>query len=190
MKITVYGSWHLAEVYAIGLCELGHRVRLVSNKSVYQDYINGKPPVIEPGIAEGIKKYTENNKLFFSHDIADQKNRAEVCFFAQDVNITPSGVDMRDIEVHFKKVAKSGLFKVIAVSSQTPIGTMRVWQKKYPRIHILYFPEFLRFGDALKRFVEPDYIVLGGEGKVVKYVLRCFECIASPKFNVTLEEAE
>ena len=52
MKITVYGSWHLAEVYAIGLCELGHEVRLVSNDEVYQNYKRGKPPVFEPGIKE------------------------------------------------------------------------------------------------------------------------------------------
>lgn len=190
MKTTVYGSWHLAEVYAIGLCELGHEVRLVSNDEIYQNYKRGKPPVFEPGITEGIKKYTESGMLSFSNDICDPKNQADVCFFAQDVNIIPTGVDMDDIERHFATVAKCGLFKIIMVSSQTPIGTMRVWQKKYKNITIIYFPEFLRFGDALKRFVEPDYIVLGGDNEVTPNALSFFERINSPKFSVTLEEAE
>ncbi|MDP3956377.1 MAG: nucleotide sugar dehydrogenase, partial [bacterium] len=190
MKLTVYGSWHLAEVYAVGLCELGHEVRLVSESKVCQNYKQGKPPVFEPGIAEGIKKYTESGNLSFSSNITDTEQRTDICFFAQDVNVVPAGVDMKDIESHFEKVAKSGLFKIIIVSSQTPIGTMRVWQKKYKTLKIIYFPEFLRFGDALKRFIEPDSIVLGGDEEAVKSILGLFDKINSPKFCVTLEEAE
>ncbi len=190
MKTTVYGSWHLAEVYAVGLCKLGHRVNLVSDREVYQNYKNGKPPVFEPEIAEGIKKYTESGKLSFSDNIADPKNKADICFFAQDVNIIPEGIDMADIENHFKKVAQSNNFKIICVSSQLPIGTCRKWQEENKNIGITYFPEYLRFGDGLKRFVEPDYIVLGGEPEITKEVLEVFQNVNSPKFSVTLEEAE
>ena len=190
MKTTVYGSWHLAEVYAVGLCRLGHKVNLVSNKEAYQNYKNGKPPVFEPEITEGIKKYAESGKLSFSDNIADPKNKADICFFAQDVNITAKGVDIRDIRNHFNKVARSRNFKTICLSSQLPIGTCRKWQKANKNINIVYFPEFLRFGDALKRFIEPDYIVLGGETKAVKKVMETFKNINCPKFPVSLEEAE
>lgn len=190
MKITVYGNWHLAEVYAIGLCDLGHTVRLVSAPEAYKNYLNGKPPVFEPGIAEGIEKHTKSGTLSFSFDIRDEKNKSEICFFAQDVNITPAGVDMKDIERHMGAVAKSGLFKIVVVSSQTPIGTMRIWQKKYKQINLVYFPEFLRFGGALKIFTEPDSLVLGGDPKVVSHVFEVFSSLTAPKFAVTLEEAE
>lgn len=190
MKLVVYGSWHLAEVYAVGLCELGHEVILVSDKKVYEDYINGKPPVFEPGIGEGIEKYTKSGMLRFSDTIADPRNRADICFFAQDVTITSSGVDMKEIQTHFQNVAKSGLYKIIVVSSQTPLGTMRAWQKKYKNISIVYFPEFLRFGGALKIFTEPDSVVLGGDPQAVSEVFEVFAKISSPKFEVSLEEAE
>jgi UDPglucose 6-dehydrogenase len=104
--------------------------------------------------------------------------------------MTDDGIDEKDINGHMANVAKSALFDIIVVSSQTPIGTARAWQKKYPKVRIVYFPEFLRFGDALKRFVEPDYIVLGGDAAAVKHVLSFFERIVSPKFTVSLEEAE
>ena len=190
MKITVYGLWHLAEVYAIGLCRLGHKVNLVSSREVYQNYKNGKPPVFEPEIAEGIKRYTESGKLYFSDNINDPKNVANICFFAQDVNITSSGVDIKDIKSHFDRVAKSRNFKTICLSSQLPMGTCRKWQKENKSINIIYFPEFLRFGDALKRFIEPDYIVFGGEARAVKKVSEVFKNINCPKFFVSWEEAE
>lgn len=191
MKVTVYGSWHLAEVYAIGFCRLGHEVRLVSkNSKVFQSYQKGEPPVFEPGIKEGIKNYVDKGRLFFSGNIADPKNKTNICFFAQDVNITPKGVDMKNIQDHFNSVAKSKNFKTICISSQLPIGTCRRWQKAHSDIKIVYFPEFLRFGDALKRFVEPDYIVLGGEAKAVQKVSEVFVKVKSPKFLVSLEEAE
>src|SRR3989344_531737 len=136
MKITVYGLWHLAEVYAIGLCRLGHKVNLVSSREVYQNYKNGKPPVFEPEIAEGIKRYTESGKLYFSDNINDPKNVANICFFAQDVNITSSGVDIKDIKSHFDRVAKSRNFKTICLSSQLPMGTCRKWQKENKSINI------------------------------------------------------
>src|SRR5207253_1656236 len=101
-----------------GLCELGHEVNLVSNDEVYKDYLLGKPPVFEPGISEGIKLYKESGKLFLSNNPHDPKNGADIVFFAQDVNITPTGVDMDDIQGHFKNIAESGLFKIIVVSSQ------------------------------------------------------------------------
>ncbi len=190
MRITVYGLWHLAEVYAVGLCELGHEVRLVSHGDVFENYKKGRPPVFEPGIAERIKEYTKSGKLFFSDNITDPKNKADVCFFAQDVNIVSRGVDMKDIQNHFNRIVKSKNFKIICVSSQLPIGTCRKWQEKNKNIGIVYFPEFLRFGDALKRFIEPDYIVLGGDKRYVDKVLDVFSNIKSPKFPVSLEEAE
>lgn len=190
MKTVVYGSWHLALVYAVGLCELGHTVSLVSDRETFVNYQKNKPPVFEPGVTELMEKYVKENKLSFTDNINDPKNHAEVCFFAQDVQITSSGVNMKNIESCFEEVAKSNLFKVVVLSCQTPIGTSRKWQKKYENINIVYFPEFLRFGDALKRFIEPDYVVMGGDPDAREKALNFFEKVNTQKFRVTLEEAE
>ena len=190
MKAAVYGSWHLAEVYAMGLCDLGHEVRLIASEPVVSDYRNFKPPVLEPGIVERLQTYTKNGMISFSTDARDISNKAEVCFFAEDCTVTKQGVDMADIETKFRRVAGSGHFKIISVSSQLPIGTCRRWQKKYRNVRIVYYPEFLRLGDALKRFIEPDYIVLGGDEDATKHVFEFFSAVETPKFAVSLEEAE
>ncbi len=190
MKVSVYGSWHLAEVYAIGLCELGHSVNLISDGVIYENYLMGKPPVFEPDISEALKKHAAAGNLVFSNNASDPKNRTEICFFAQDVNITVKGVDIKDIDAHFQKTARSGNFKIICVSSQVPIGTCDRWQKANKKINIVYFPEFLRFGDALQRFLQPDYMVFGGDKKSTQKISAVFSNVSSPKFFVSLAEAE
>lgn len=188
MNLVVYGSWHLAEVYAIGLCELGNTVTLICNEKVAQGYKNGAPPVFEPEISEGVLKHLSTGKLIIR--TAPIKGSGDICFFAQDVISTDAGVDMSDIETHFDSIAASGLFMTICISSQLPIGTCRRWQVTYPKINIVYFPEYLRFGDALERFLHPDYIVLGGDTSSVNVILDVFVTVQSPKFSVSLEEAE
>ena len=190
MKITVYGSWHLAEVYAVGLVEMGHQVCLVSNSKTCRNYLNGVPPVIETGVAEGLAKYSKNGNLILSDNLADSQNKSEICFFAEDITNTKTGVDLKSIKNHFLGVARSRNFKIICVSSQLPLGSCRAWQLKNPEVSIVYFPEFLRFGDALRRFLYPDYLVFGGASKAVKKVKAVFAKLNVPKFTVSLEEAE
>jgi UDPglucose 6-dehydrogenase len=190
MKTVVYGSWHLAEVYAIGLCKLGHEVTLVARPEVVEEYKKGKPPVFEPGVAEGIKEYAASGKLKFSTYIAEPSLKSDICFFAQDCTITPEGIDMVDIKNQFDAVARSGNFKIISISAQLPIGTCRLWQNEYPEIQVVYYPEFLRLGDAIKRFIETDTLVLGGDPEAVEKVFDFFVSTQVPKFSVTLEEAE
>ncbi len=190
MRTAVYGSWHLAEVYAIGLCHLGHEVRLIARPEVVANYKKGKPPVFEVGIEEGIKDFVDKGTLSFSDSIEDPSNKNEFCFFAQDCTVTPEGIDMADIRNQFEKIVKSGNFKKIIISAQLPIGTCRLWQEAYPEVDIFYYPEFLRLGDALKRFVEPDYTVIGGKKELIDSVMAFFAPITSPKFPATLEEAE
>lgn len=188
MRATVYGSWHLASVYAIGLGVLGHEVRLVAPKDVLARYESGEPPVFEPGLKEGIIRLRSEGRLSFGGDFVS--GGGEVCFFAEDCKVTESGVDLAAFRSLFDPVASSGIFKTIAVSSQMPLGTCRGLQAAHPGVRIVYFPEFLRLGAALERFLKPDFIVVGGEGGDASAVLDFFAAVDCPKFATTFEEAE
>jgi len=190
MKTTVVGSWHLASIYAAGLATLGHDVGLVARSDVVAGYRAGMPPVLEPGLKEALGKHQAAGTWKFSDDINNPSNAAEVCFLAEDVKVVPSGVDLDDFRKLFDAVASSGNFNIICISSQMPIGTCRELQAAYPDIRIAHFPEFLRLGEGLARFLKPDYIVLGGEKETTAKIMAFFDSVASPKFEVTLEEAE
>lgn len=190
MRTTVYGSWHLASVYGVGLASLGHEVRLVAPDQVRQRYDAGEPPVFEPGMEEGIRDLREAGRLSFSSDIREAANAGEVCFFAEDCKVTEAGVDLAAFRSLFGEVAGAHSWQVMAVSSQVPLGTCRELVREYPDMAIVYFPEFLRLGSALERFLKPDFIVVGGASDAVARVLDFFTTIECPKFAVTLEEAE
>lgn len=190
MKTTVIGSWHLASVYGVGLGTLGHEVHLVSPPDVTAGYETGRPPVFEPGMEEAIKDLRSRGKLFFSTSIRDASNAAEVCFLAEDCKVTEAGVDMAAFRSLFDGVANAHPWKILVISSQVPLGTCREIQKAYPNIAITYFPEFLRLGVALERFLKPDFIIMGGEPSAVEAALKFFSAIECPKFPVSLEEAE
>ncbi|MDP3727710.1 MAG: hypothetical protein Q8R35_03690, partial [bacterium] len=188
MKTMVIGSWHLASVYAVGLASLGHEVRLVAPEAVRVRYDSGDPPVFEPGMQEAIARLRSEGKLSFASVIPADGDG--VCFFAEDCQVTESGVDLAAFRLLFDPVASSGRFGVIAVSSQMPLGTCRELQNAFPGVRITYFPEFLRLGAALERFGKPDFIVVGGEPDAAAAVLEFFAAVGCPKFTVTLEEAE
>lgn len=190
MKATVIGSWHLASVYAAGLATLGHEVRLVSGDDAYQRYLVGEPPVFEPGLGQAIREHSASGRLAFSSDISDPANAAPIAFLAEDVKVVPSGVDIGSVSESFRRAAASGNFRTVSISSQLPVGTARELARSSPGVALAYLPEFLRLGDALNRFLKPDYIVVGGEPEVTASILELFSAVECPKFQVTLEEAE
>lgn len=190
MRTTIIGSWHLASLYAAGLATLRHAVRLVCEEPVYQHYLLGEPPVFEPGLSQAIREHSAAGRLAFSHDIRDPANAAPIAFLAEDVKVVPSGVDLDGLRESFRRVVESGNFKTVCISSQLPVGTARELARSAPGIAVAYFPEFLRLGQALDRFLKPDYIVVGGEPEVAASILEFFSAVACPKFQVTLEEAE
>ena len=190
MKTTVVGSWHLASVYAAGLCELGHSVRLVCRDDVRGGYDRGDPPVFEPGLKESIARFVQAGMLGFSSDLRDPANAADVCFIAHDVEVVASGVDLTVFRQLFDTALGSGHFTTIAVSSQLPIGTTRELQEAAGNVGIVYLPEFLRLGNALALFLKPDYVVVGGDEGPQQQVLDVFAGIDCPKFRVSFEEAE
>lgn len=190
MKTTVVGSWHLASIYAAGLCTLGHEVRLVCRDDVRRGYERGEPPVYDSGLQEAIARFARAGKLSFTSDMNDRANAADVCFLAEDVKVISTGVDLVDFRQLFDATLNSGHFKTIAISSQMPLGTCRDLQRASGEVRIVYLPEFLRLGDALAIFLHPDYIVVGGDEAPQQQVLDFFSGIECPKFRVTLEEAE
>jgi UDPglucose 6-dehydrogenase len=190
MKTTVVGSWHLASIYAAGLCTLGHEVRLVCPDDVRRGYERGDPPVYEPGLHAAIEGFVKECKLSFSSDMNDAANAADICFLAEDVKVIESGVDLPSFRELFDAVLASSHFNIVAISATLPLGTCRELQKTGSAVRIIYFPEFLRFGEALARFLHPDHLIVGGDEGAQQRVLDFFSGIDCPKFRVTFEEAE
>src|SRR5688572_30579976 len=69
VKVCVYGLWHLGSVTAACLAAAGHDVRgLDPDDGRIRDLTAGKPPIMEPGLAELVLEGRKAGRLKFFGD--------------------------------------------------------------------------------------------------------------------------
>ncbi len=108
-------------------------------------------------------------KNFFCYDAdtkkgySDDVNKAEVIFIAVP---TPSNTDGScNTSIVEKVVATIKDNKIIVIKSTVPPGTVESLQKKYPKKHFIFNPEFLTESQAWEDFVSPDRQIVGHTDK-------------------------
>ncbi len=199
MKIGVVGLWHLGEIAAAGLAELGHRVIGVDeNPETIENLQKGIPPLEEPGLRESIAKHLRAGTLSFTHDI---KNLAqcESIFFTFDTPVTDA--DEPDTSILFaaaKKIAPFLPAKILfVVMSQVPVGTTKklaaiiAGDDRARKCEPVYFPENLQLGKAMDCFLNADRFVIGADSAdghdAVELILAKS---SSPRLHMKIASAE
>lgn len=199
MKIGVLGVWHLGEVVACSLAELGHEVVGVDeNQETIKNLQNGIAPLEEPGLKELLAKYSVNNRLSFSSDFSNLKD-CESVFLTFD---TPVGEDDEpDLSILFQSVEKIASHlrsnALFVVMSQVPVGTTKKLFAAMKRVNpdltcdVVYFPENLQLGQALKCFLQPDRFVIGADNESAKKRFgSIIESIKCPRQFTNIASAE
>ena len=72
------------------------------------------------------------------------------------------------IEKSLENIQKSNSNPTVIIRSTIPVGYVKKIQKKYPNFEIIFVPEFLREGRALKDSLHPSRIVIGSHSKKAK----------------------
>ncbi|MBM3256782.1 MAG: UDP-glucose/GDP-mannose dehydrogenase family protein [Candidatus Liptonbacteria bacterium] len=171
VKIGVIGLWHLGEVYSAGFAEAGHSVVGVSDdEAVIANFNKNIPPLAEPRLTELIEKHRTAGTLAYSSDWLALKD-CNAIWITFDTPVDDQ--DEVDISVVVEAVEKAAPFLrdnvLVGVSSQLPVGTSKklceLIRAARPELHFeyVYSPENLRLGDAVKCFLEPGRVVLGGD---------------------------
>ncbi len=146
-----------------------------------QDKINAwngpldKLPVFEPGLKEVVKKARGRN-LFFSSNIKDSIEKAEMIFMAVNTPTKTEGegagmsADLRFIEACARDIAKySKSDKIVIEKSTVPVRTAEkikeilTSENKNVHFEILSNPEFLAEGTAIEDLSKSDRVLIGGE---------------------------
>lgn len=170
MKVCVQGLWHLGSVTAACLASVGHDVvGLDADKKTIDGLMQGKAPLLEPGLDDLLHAGITKGHLSFTTVIADAAAGAEVLWVAFDTPVDDD--DKADVEFVLNQI-KSVLplladGTVVLVSSQMPVGSIRnleaFMRKSLPnkQLNFACSPENLRLGKALDVFLKPDRIVVG-----------------------------
>ena len=166
MRVSVIGCGYLGAVHAAAMASLGHDVVGVDTDRAKIDRLAaGEAPFFEPELDELLAAGVASGRLRFTTDIA-QVAEASLHFLAVG---TPQrdGADAADVS--FVDAAIAALVPhlkpgdVVAGKSTVPVGTAA---RLAPQVEaagatLVWNPEFLREGWAVKDTLEPDRIVVG-----------------------------
>jgi UDPglucose 6-dehydrogenase len=174
VRVSIVGSGYVGLVSGACFAELGHRVVCVDRDAVRIEALRaGQPPMYEPGLDVLIRANAGLGRLSFETSL-EAAATADVVVVAVG---TPAGPDGRpDLSQVFAvarslaRVAEGRL--VLAIKSTVPVGTGDVIEREIlslaPQLalSVVSNPEFLREGQAISDFMQPDRIVIGAEDEV------------------------
>ncbi len=171
MKISVVGTGYVGLVQGVCLAELGHQVTCIDIDERKIERLNeGISPIYEPGIEELITRNVAAGRLSFATPAAGWAPLlAEVVFIAVGTPMSENGAaDLGYVRSAVASIAAEAPFPLTVVMKSTvPPGTGHVLQARFlgEAAHPVGYasnPEFLREGQAIRDFFEPDRIVIGG----------------------------
>jgi UDPglucose 6-dehydrogenase len=171
ITLSVIGVGYLGAVHAASMAELGHDViGLDIDAERVAALQAGRAPFHEPGFEEILRRGLATGRLRFTTEYADLAH-ADVHFLGLG---TPQqadgfGADLSHLEAAVDALAevlpaRSGAPTLVVGKSTVPAGTARRLAARLAPldgVHLLWNPEFLREGFAVKDTLEPDRLVYG-----------------------------
>lgn len=171
MKISVIGVGYLGAVHAASMAKIGHDViGLDVDAERVARLQAGEAPFHEPGFEEILRAGLDAGRLRFTTDYAELAD-AELHFLGLG---TPQladgyGADLTYLNAAVDSLAavlphRAGAPTTVVGKSTVPVGTARALAERLEAIdgvHLMWNPEFLREGFAVKDTLEPDRIVYG-----------------------------
>ena len=181
MKITIIGTGYVGLVSGVCLSEIGHNVTCIdSNTKIVKALRRGQVTFYEPGMEDLILRNIKKKRLHFTSSYEEGIKDTEVFFICVGTPSMKNGsCNTKYIQDAATKISKNIKSKsVIFVKSTVPIGTSEIVEKVFKnntqnlKIHIASNPEFLKEGDAINDFMNPDRIVIGTEEEYVKKIAK------------------
>jgi GDP-mannose 6-dehydrogenase len=201
--IAVVGLGYVGCVTAACLSSIGHHVTGVDrDKHKVTSVLNGDAPFFEPGLPELVRENVLAGRLKATTSLADAVRQADIALICVG---TPSeksgnlGLDqMRRVlgEMGENLSAQDKPRKkplIVAIRSTVFPGTCEevVMPALGTGAIVVSNPEFLREGVAVKDFMEPSLIVVGGSDRAaVEFVANIYSPLGFAPCLVTLRTAE
>lgn len=168
MRISVIGCGYLGATHAAAMAHLGHDVIGVDINEEWIELLRqGEPPFFEPELADLLKDAVAEGRLRFTTDIAEASD-ADVHFIAVGTPQVEGGTaaDMRHVNASFESLlphVKPGA--LIVGKSTVPVGTSQRLHEQLQKAglpaRLMWNPEFLREGYAVRDTLRPDRLVYG-----------------------------
>jgi len=197
-RVAVLGLGYVGCVTAACLARLGHRVVGVDRDEYkVRNVLAGRAPFFEPGLEELVRENAGAGRLSASTSIADALKEADIALICVGTPSEKNGnldlEQLRRVAVEIKSALEGPL--IVAVRSTVFPGTCQ--EVVLPNVGrradvaVVSNPEFLREGSAVRDFMEPSLLVVGGDDAVaVKRVADLYASLPVAPCLVSLRTAE
>ena len=180
MKISVIGCGYVGLVSGFCFADSGHKVTCIDNSDKKIELLkDNKVPIYEPGLKELLLKNLENNNLNFELNINENIKDSEIVLIAVG---TPTG-ENGDADLTFVHQCAREISEFISpntqiiIKSTVPVGTCDEVEDiikencLHSEFSVISNPEFLREGNAINDFINPDRIVIGTDDQTSREIM-------------------
>ena len=178
MNITVVGSGYVGLVTGTCLAEMGNNVCCVDISSELVEGLNqGNIHIYEPGLKEMLRSNLEKKTITFTTSISQAVKDKDIIFITVGTPPDKNGhINLKYVFQAAKDIGKNISSETIVVNKSTvPVGTSdkvrEIVKDELKRrkvdipFDVISNPEFLKEGDAIRDFMNPDRIVVGGNNE-------------------------
>lgn len=203
MNIAIFGSGYVGLVTGTCLANLGNTVICLDiDRERIENLQKNILPIYEPGLQELLAKNVAEGRLSFSIDLAKAVQQSEVLFITVGTPADEHG--KANLMYVFQVAATIGTYingyKVVVDKSTVPVGTadqiqaIILQQQEKHAFDLVSNPEFLREGEAIHDFMNPDRIIIGVESEKAKDIMihlyKGLERTGKPIFITDIKSSE
>ncbi len=204
IKIGVVGAGYVGLVTAVGLSYKGFKAYVFEkNKEKTNLLKKGISPFYEPDLQKFLQSSISSGNLVFTEEISQLIKECNHIYICVGTPIREDYTyDMFFLDSAAKEISEylpQNEFKIIIIKSTVPPGTA-IWFKKiikrYRRgkktnIEVASIPEFLREGNAIYDFFNPNRIIIGVDNKsIINDLIQIYRDFSAPILVVSTTEAE
>ena len=165
LKILVIGLGYVGTANAVLLSQHNEVTCFDLDISKSNNLINGISPIEDKEVSEFLSKKKLNLKSAESFPLKTENFDFAIIATPTNYEIESNRFDTSSIEKSLENIQKSNSNPTLIIRSTIPVGYVDKIQTKYPDLEIIFVPEFLREGSALKDSLYPSRIVIGSHSK-------------------------
>ena len=168
LKILVIGLGYVGTANAVLLSQKNEVTCFDIDTSKSNNLVNGISPIEDKEVSEYLLSKKLNLKTVNVYPTEIDKFDIVLIATPTNYDIETNKFDTSSIEQSLENIQKSNSNPTVIIRSTIPVGYIKKIQKKYPNFEIIFVPEFLREGRALKDSLHPSRIVIGSHSKKAK----------------------
>jgi UDPglucose 6-dehydrogenase len=174
MKVSVIGTGYVGLVTGTCFAEMGNHVICVDNNAQkIENLKKGIIPIFEKGLKMMVEDNVEHKNLFFTTDTKEAINNSDIVFIAVGTPMDEDGsADLKHVTGVAREIGENmGKDLWIVNKSTVPVGTAQLVHNEIAKalekrnatfkFEVISNPEFLKEGDAVADFMQPDRVVVG-----------------------------